>query len=253
MSHDALALLHTIADQCGAAFRRSTDRGPSGQRVGQYSFDVLADEAALSLVRAAGHSVLTEEFGFEQGRSDLCVVVDPIDGSTNASRGIPWFATAACTVDDHGVAAAVVVNHVSGVRWWAERGQGAYCDGTRLQPSTCTDVADSIVALNGLPPHPLGYRQARVLGAAALDLCLVAGGSLDGYVDCVDEAHGVWDYLASSLICTEAGAVIVDAFGRDLVVLDPAARRTPVAAATAPLLADLVSRRRGYADGPSGV
>lgn len=253
MGPDALSLLHTIADECGAAFRRTTDRGPSGQRDGQYSFDVVADDAALAVARAAGHSVLTEEFGFEQGRSGLCVVVDPIDGSTNASRGIPWFATAACTVDDHGVAAAVVVNHASGVRWWAERGGGAFVDGVRLHPSRCTDVAESIVALNGLPPHPLGSRQSRMLGAAALDLCLVAAGSLDAYVDCVDEAHGVWDYLASSLICTEAGAVVVDAFGRDLVVLDPSARRTPVAAATAPLLADLVSRRRGYADGPSGV
>jgi fructose-1,6-bisphosphatase/inositol monophosphatase family enzyme len=83
------------------------------------------------------------------------------------------------------------------------------------------------------------------MGAAALDLCHVAGGVLDGYVDCMAEAHGVWDYLASVLICREAGAHVVDLLGRDLVVLDRSARRTPVAAATPALLAQLVAARLG--------
>ena len=55
-----------------------------------------------------------------------------------------------------------------------------------------------------------------MLGAVALDLCLVAAGVLDGYVDCVDpSAHGGWDYLASMLICREAGAAVVAAHNRD--------------------------------------
>ena len=59
------------------------------------------------------------------------------------------------------------------------------------------------------------------------------------------DAHGVWDYLGGMLICEEAGAVVVDASGRDLVVLDHAARRTPVAAATPELLDALLGVRRG--------
>ena len=59
------------------------------------------------------------------------------------------------------------------------------------------------------------------------------------------DAHGVWDYLAASLICAEAGVRVVDAAGRDLVVLDHAARRTPVAAATPELLDALLAIRRG--------
>ena len=92
-----------------------------------------------------------------------------------------------------------------------------------------------------------------MLGAVSLDLCLVAAGVLDGYVDCVAEAHGVWDHAASTLICREAGASIVDLWGRDLVPLDHAARRTPIAGATADLLAALLdARRRGHVP-PAGV
>jgi fructose-1,6-bisphosphatase/inositol monophosphatase family enzyme len=72
----------------------------------------------------------------------------------------------------------------------------------------------------------------------------VAAGVLDGYVDCVREAHGVWDVAAASLICREAGVVVGDVFGRDLFVLDHAARRTPVAAATPELHAQLTAARR---------
>ncbi len=66
---------------------------------------------------------------------------------------------------------------------------------------------------------------------------------LDGYLDCSWDAHGSWDYLGGMLVCHEAGASVVDADGRDLVVLDHAARRTPVAAATPALLDELVAAR----------
>jgi fructose-1,6-bisphosphatase/inositol monophosphatase family enzyme len=173
------------------------------------------------------------------------VVIDPIDGSTNASRGLPWYATAMCVVDGDGPSVALVVNQASGDRFWATRGGGAFRNGAPISPSGCADVRESIVGLNGLPPHPLGYRQSRVFGAVALDLCMVACGVLDGYVDCVDGAHGAWDYLASVLILREAGAYVHDLHGRDLVVLDHDARRTPIAAATTELLASLTAARLG--------
>ena len=62
---------------------------------------------------------------------------------------------------------------------------------------------------------------------------------LDGFVDCGVDQHGPWDYLGGLLICQEAGAVVSDARGRDLVVLEHEARRTPVAAATPELHAAL--------------
>ncbi|MCB0971250.1 MAG: hypothetical protein KDA97_06995, partial [Acidimicrobiales bacterium] len=67
-------------------------------------------------------------------------------------------------------------------------------------------------------------------------LCAVADGTLDAYLDATVDELGVWDYLGALLVCREAGAVIADAAGRDLVVLEHGARRTPVAAATDALL-----------------
>ncbi len=245
MNPDRLSLLHEVADAVAAAFAEVRDFGPSGRRDGQYTLDVVANDAALAVLRRAGLGVLSEESEFEPGRTGEVVVIDPIDGSTNASRGVRYFATAMCLVDADGPSVALVANQATGERYWAVRGGGAWCDGVRIGPTDCTDVADAIVGLNGLPPHPLGYRQSRVLGAVALDLCHVAAGVFDGYVDCVVEAHGAWDYLASVMICREAGAHVVDLHGRDLLVLEPSARRTPIAAATPELLAQLLASRRG--------
>ena len=248
MNPDRLSLLHDVADAVAVAFAGVRDLGPSGVREGQYALDVVADDAALAVLRRAGVGVLSEESGFEPGTTGEVVIIDPIDGSTNASRGVPWFATAMCLVDGDGAAVSVVANQATGERWWAQRGGGAFRDGVAVRPTACTEIGDSIIGLNGLPPAPLGYRQSRVFGAVALDLCMVAGGVLDGYVDCVVEAHGVWDYAASVLVLREAGAHVADLFGRDLIVLDHAARRTPVAAATTELLASLVAARSA----PSG-
>ncbi|MGB8862338.1 MAG: inositol monophosphatase family protein [Ilumatobacteraceae bacterium] len=244
MNPDRLSLLHDVADAVAAAFAQVRDFGPSGHRDGQYALDVIANDAALGVLRRAGVGVLSEESEYEAGRTGEVVIIDPIDGSTNASRGVRYFATAMCLVDADGPSVALVVNQATGERYWARRGEGAWCDGVRLAPSGCADLADSIIGLNGLPPRPLGYRQCRVLGAVALDLCHVAAGVLDGYVDCVEEAHGVWDFAASVMICREAGAQVQDLHGRDLIVLDHAARRTPVAAATPELLAQLAAARR---------
>ncbi len=71
----------------------------------------------------------------------------------------------------------------------------------------------------------------------------MAGGAFDGFVDMSPDAHGVWDYVGAVLVVREAGGEIVDALGRDLVVLDPDARRTPVAATSAGLLEDLLQHR----------
>jgi myo-inositol-1(or 4)-monophosphatase len=81
------------------------------------------------------------------------------------------------------------------------------------------------------------------MGASALDICAVAVGSFDGFVDMSPDAHGVWDYLGAALVVREAGGVVVDAHGRDLVVLDHAVRRTPVAATSSHLLDDLLAHR----------
>lgn len=245
---DLLPLLHRTADAVVAVLTEWTAWGPSGGKPGQYVSDLAADDAAWAVLSGAGVAVLSEESGLRGDRSSATVVIDPLDGSTNASRRLSWWATSLCAVDRYGMAAAVVVDLVHGTRHEAVRGGGAFLDGDPVVPSGATELSDAIVGISGMPPRPLGWRQFRALGASALDLCAVADGRLDGWVDCSPDAHGVWDYLGAALICAEAGAPVIDAHGRDLVVLEHEARRTPVAGATALLLEQLVSARREALD-----
>jgi fructose-1,6-bisphosphatase/inositol monophosphatase family enzyme len=238
-----LALLHDTADAVAAALTRYEGSGLTGARPGQYRADVVADSAALRVLRAAGVAVLSEETGYQPGGNGIVVVVDPLDGSTNADRGVPWYATSLCAVDGLGPLAALVVDLVHGVRYEAVRGGGARRDGVSIAPSGCRRRSDAIVGLAGWPSRHLGWNQFRALGAAALDLCAVASGVFDGFVDCSADAHGPWDYLGALLVCRESGALVADAHGRDLVVIDHDARRAPVAAATPELLDELLEGR----------
>src|SRR3954465_3890957 len=145
MIADRMGLLHEVADAVAAAMRTVTDFGPSGARVGQYALDVIADDAALAVLRRAGVGVLSEESGFNPTSSRDVVVIDPIDGSTNARRGLPWFATSLCLVDDDGPAIALVVNQATGVRYSAERGSGAWCGERGLQPPGCPAVSGPVL------------------------------------------------------------------------------------------------------------
>lgn len=245
-----LEVLHDTATAVRAALDALADWGDAGTRAGQYLSDLAADEAALAVIERAGLGAMSEETGLHDGDRDVVVVIDPLDGSTNASRHLPWYATSLCAVDPDGPRAAVVVDQAGGARFEAVRGGGARVDGTALRPSGATELTSSIVGLSGYPPWWFGWKQFRALGAVALDLCAVAGGRLDAYVDCSPSAHGSWDYLGGMLICREAGAAVEDAWGRTLVTLDHEARRTPVAAATAELLDAALVERRRFADAP---
>ena len=237
-----------VLDETAAAIRTALggleDWGLAGTRAGQYRSDLAADAAALAVLERAGMGVLSEESGRHRPDAAITVVIDPVDGSTNASRGIPWFATSLCAVDADGPLASLVINLASGQRFEAVRGGGATCDGQKLAPSDRTVLGESLVALSGFPSRWLGWNQYRALGACALDLCAVAAGTVDGYLDCSWNAHGSWDYLGGLLVCLEAGASVVDADGRDLVTFEHADRRTPIAAATPGLLVELVEARR---------
>jgi fructose-1,6-bisphosphatase/inositol monophosphatase family enzyme len=244
VSPQLVDLVARTGDAVVAALQDWVDWGLSGARAGQYVSDLTADRAAHEVLDAAGVGVLSEESGVVRSEADVLVIIDPLDGSTNASRRLSWWATSICAIDGFGPAASLVVDLVHGHRYTATRGQGALRDGEPIRPSKVTDPTDAMVGISGLPPRSLGWRQFRALGAAALDLCAVADGRLDAYVDCSPDAHGVWDYAGALLVCREAGATIVDALGRDLIVADPDARRTPVAAATSELCTALVANRK---------
>lgn len=250
------------ADAVAQILATNSDWGASRQRETQYAVDVTADRACLDVLYAAGFTVLSEESGITLPDGTALaanevdgpvVVVDPLDGSTNAAQHIPWFATALCLVDADGPLVALVANHATGERFSAIRGQGAYRHAQAISGSGQTELSQAIIGASGLPTHHYGWAQFRVLGASAPDICAVACGVLDGWVDMTGNgAHGVWDYLASVLILTEAGGVAADVAGRNLCVLDHDARRGPVVAASPELLDALLAQRRAGSVGAHG-
>jgi myo-inositol-1(or 4)-monophosphatase len=244
---DVLALFASICDQTAEVVTHTTDWGESGVRPGQYRVDLDVDAVCVAPLLGAGYSVLSEESGIQHpagGPSALgTVVVDPLDGSTNASLGLPWCATSLCLVVDAEPMVSMVSNLATGARYSAVQGDGAKLNGEVITVAGQTSLDDAIVAISGLPDHSYGWRQFRAMGASALDICAVASGSFDGFVDMSPDAHGVWDYIGALLVVQEAGGVVVDALGRDLVVLDHVARRTPIAASNPALAAQLLHHR----------
>jgi myo-inositol-1(or 4)-monophosphatase len=243
-----LEVLHDAATAVALELKDLDDWGPAGTRADQYRSDLIADAAALAVLDRAGFGAISEESGSHNVDRAVVVVVDPVDGSTNASRRLPWWATSLCALDDDGPVAAVVVNLATGQRFEAARGGGARRDGQQIEPTGCRAMSQAIVAFSGYPSVYLGWSQYRSLGAAALDLCGVACGQLDAFIDCAHESLAPWDYLAAMLICQEAGAGVAELSGRDLVVRG-SDRRTIVAAATPELLSEAVAGRLRLARG----
>ena len=230
----------------------------TGAREGQYSFDVAADEAARGVLIEAGFGVFSEESGSHQADRSMVVVLDPVDGSSNAARGMPWFSTSMCAVDSDGLLAALVQDLANGKSFRAVRGQGATVDGKQLTPAagdapyqgpgptSQASLGAATVWLTGLPPRHLGWAQYRVKGSIALDLCAVAEGVSDAYIDCTIGGHATWDYLGGVLVCSEAGVALGEARGRSLLPDDLSEQRFPLAAATPSLLSEVIAQRQGF-------
>ncbi len=248
MPDDSLVdVLYTAVDAVGRALAGVDDWGPSGLRPGQYQLDLVADAAALEVLHSAGLAVLSEESGLtapdgSAGVVDLLAVLDPVDGSTNAAQRLPWYATSICVLDADGPLASVVVNQATGTNYDAERGAGARKDGRRLRASSRTSLSEAVVGITGFPRRLAGWAQFRAFGAASLDLCAVAEGSLDAFVSAGGSGLYSWDYLGAMLVCTEAGVCFAEADDLALVIRTPD-RRQPIAAGTAELLEEV--RRAG--------
>jgi myo-inositol-1(or 4)-monophosphatase len=173
---------------------------------------------AVLAERFPDHDILAEELGAGEGgrRSPYRWVFDPLDGTTNYAHGLPIFcASLALELDDQAVVGAVY-DPSRHELFTAERGQGAWLNGTRLGVSSTDQILDALL-VTGFPYDVhlhtselvrtfaafLGQARAvRRLGSAALDLCYVAAGRFDGFW----ERHlKPWDVAAGALIATEAG------------------------------------------------
>jgi len=184
------------------------------------AIDKAAEDAILGRVRAAAGAVLSEEIGRVGGGAFPLLVVDPIDGSLNAKRGIPFFAISIAvaegeTMDD--VVFGFVRDLGSGEEWTARRGEGAWLNGERLGAERPKDEVEilsfeatrtSLIARDAPKVAELAYR-LRIMGSLALSLCHLAAGRVDA-VCSLKPARSV-DIAAAQLLCREVG-LSVDLF-----------------------------------------
>ncbi len=188
--------------------------------------DRLAEEIIIDHVKRSGLSwdILSEEAGRVGNGGDRTLVIDPIDGTYNAIMGIPFYSVSLalgresmCDVDT-----AVVLNLVTGDRYTAIKGKGAWLNGCRIQTRRLDLKQAVFLVYMGHFATDKDFRIARMgrrcrsLGCSSLELALVAQGSADGYylhTDVYEKAIRVVDIAAAALILREAGGDLVDLKG----------------------------------------
>lgn len=221
----ALATLAvSVAKEAGELVTRLRAEGVDVASTKSTPTDVVtaADRESEELIRKRllgarpDDGFLGEEGGNVATTSGVTWIVDPIDGTVNYLYNIPSYAVSIAASIDGEVVAGSVVNPVSGETFAAARGQGATLDGRQIAVSGATRLDRSLVGTGFgydvarrkaqaavLNQVIVKVRDIRRAGAAALDLCGVACGRLDGYYE---RGPNPWDFAAGGLIATEAGA-----------------------------------------------
>ena len=184
-----------------------------------------ADRDAERLIRELlaaerpGDGLLGEEGSDVDSTSGRRWVVDPLDGTTNYLYRFPAWVVSVALEDGDGTAVGVVHDPLRGETFTALRGEGARLDGDPIATSGAERLDGALIGTGFGYDSDLRARQAELLatllprvrdirraGAAALDLCMVACGRLDGYYE---RGLHAWDWAAGSLIATEAGASVL--------------------------------------------
>jgi myo-inositol-1(or 4)-monophosphatase len=185
--------------------------------------DKESEELIISgiLSRYPGHSILAEESGATQPGASVQWVIDPLDGTTNFAHGYPFYCVSIGVEENDEVVCGVVYDPVRDELFSAARGAGAFCNGEALKVSD-VDVLSRALLITGFPYNfrehvdtvmhqfrefMVASQAVRRGGSAALDLCYVAAGRLDGFWELNLQA---WDTAAGRVILEEAGGRVTD-------------------------------------------
>ncbi|OGS46743.1 MAG: hypothetical protein A3K66_00910 [Euryarchaeota archaeon RBG_16_67_27] len=207
----------------GEVVGRGADGAPSAR------IDRAAEAAVLRVLdyEGATFDVLSEEEGFVDRGGDATLVLDPIDGTHNAIRGVPAYSVSLAigrrSLSD--VEEGLVRDLVTGATYYAAKGRGAQRNNreVRARPFDPHDSLFSVYLGTNAAPDAAQVasraRRVRNLGAASLDLCLVATGAADMYYmhSAVQESKlRAVDIAAGTLIVREAGGHVLDLDGNEL-------------------------------------
>lgn len=186
--------------------------------------DKAAETAIVEIIRKSypEHTIITEESGMLDGNDkEVQWVIDPLDGTTNFIKGFPHFSVSIAIRVKNRTEVGVVYDPIANELFTAVRGQGAKLNDLRLRVDSKRELRGAVLATGfpfKQPQHmPLQFAMMNTLigecadfrrtGSAALDLCYVAAGRVDGYFEIGLKA---WDCAAGDLIIREAGGLSCD-------------------------------------------
>lgn len=194
--------------------------------------DIEAQKVIQSMLLAEfpDHGFLGEEGNWTNTSSELCWIVDPLDGTTNFVHQLPGFAVSIALRRKGEIVVGTVYDPVSQECFSAIKGRGATLNGEPISVSQCAEIGKSLLVcsfpskvdrdgpeirrfLNVMPEATI-----RRMGSAAINLCYVACGRLDGYWA---SSLKVWDMAAGYLISMESGAVFTDLNGDEIDLEHP--------------------------------
>ncbi|MCS7023818.1 MAG: inositol monophosphatase [Bryobacteraceae bacterium] len=226
-----------IAKEAGSLLLHYLERKVGFELKGDYDLVTEADRASEQLIvnrlrsLFPTHSIVAEEGSGEEGTSEYCWYVDPLDGTTNFAHGFPMFNVTLALERAGELIAGVVYDPLRQEVFCAERGGGAYLNHHRIQVSKSRQLSESLIA-TGFPSrrrhlninvhfyHQLAMATHGVRrgGSAALDLAYVACGRLDGFWEF---GLNPWDMAAGVLLVEEAGGKVSDMKGGNLQLRGP--------------------------------
>jgi myo-inositol-1(or 4)-monophosphatase len=225
-----------IAHEAGALLNSLFEGSIEIHYKGPMDLVTKADRRSEALIterlrqRFPQHAIVAEEGGSHEAHSEFCWYVDPLDGTTNFAHRLPVFCVSLGLARRNEVIGGVIYDPVHKELYTAELGGGAYLNGRRLSVSRTEHLAEGLVA-TGFPPyasdHELNiqyyfrFTQAchgvRRAGSAALDLCSVAAGHLEGFWEL---KLNPWDKAAGVLMVMEAGGRVTDLSGGPFKLLE---------------------------------
>lgn len=200
-------------------------RGYGGDR--SVAADLLADKLCISKLGKFDCEIVSEESGIARfGEPKIRFIIDPLDGSTNFSRGLlPWCVSIFAETIDQKQLAGVVYDPMRDECFWAENGKAAYLNKKRIKVKN-RPIEKSVLSFNfshvklDTTLKAVGLLNPRVrgiykYGSAAASVCWVACGRIDGHIQ-IEPGFRPFDYLASLLILKGAGGIATDLTGRPL-------------------------------------
>ena len=216
--------------------------------------DLLAEKTVIDILRKQGvnATIIGEECGRIEGKNGY-VIMDGIDGTTNASRKIPFYCCSLAYATDFKLSAitdAAVIDLSNGDLYHSSKGRGSFCNGRRIRVKE--DLGDIAVGMNishvdpdiieRLSPVMSKANHVRLFGAVALEMCYLARGFLDASVDVRGRIRPT-DIAGAYLVVKEAGGTILDGNGKDLDAdLDVSTRISYAAAANKRVHRELFSK-----------